>query len=802
MPIVAKLYSAFVIIFGGAALIVLALPWESHNSLSYACYLALSLIFCGVKVSLPPVSGSLPLFTVFVLLGVLEFSLPETLLLGCLGTLAYAIARSKAREGVLKSFTMAITISVSYAAFHSRLLQGIHLEIALTISIAIALFFTVDTFGMAAWRAVSNRESLLYIWRENYAWSFPLYVIGAILAGLMSILTRMVGWQTGLLVVPVFYLAYRFCAVYLARIQDGKTRAEQTAVLHLRTIEALALAIEAKDRAASNRLRRVQVYALEVGKELGLSDFELEALRSAALLHDIGKLAVPDHILFKPGKLTREEFEKMKIHPSVGAEILERVGFPYPVTPIIRHHHEKWNGTGYPDGLKGDEIPVGARILAAVDCLDALASDRQYRRANALEDAMRKVAADSGSSFDPRVVDVLKRRCRELEKLAVEQLEDSTRLLTEGQIEQGPEPARGQLRSRQTNSSADCLTSIASASQEVQTLFEFAQDLGNSLSLSDTLSLVAQRLKRIIPYDTIAIFVPSQDVLRPEFVAGDQFRVFSSLAIPFGQGLSGWVAQTCKSIINGDPAAEPGYICDDTESMPMRSALSQPLVGLNGLTSVLTLYRWEPDAFTQDHLRLMMAVAPMIALAIENALKYQQAESSAATDFMTGLPNARSLFLHLDGEVARCRRTRSPLVVMVCDMNGFKQVNDKFGHLKGNDLLHAVADKLKESCREYDYVARMGGDEFVLIFPGLTLDQVHLKTIRLNALTKDAGREVCGVETLGLSIGHACYPDDGSNGEQLLGEADRRMYLVKQKEKLRLVEPRGFDFDEMVSSKR
>src|SRR5437867_6894669 len=180
--------------------------------------------------------------------------------------------------------------------------------------------------------------------------------------------------------------------------------------LHLRTIEALALAIEAKDHTTHDHLQRVRVYAIEVAKELGIPDEEMLALHAAALLHDIGKLAVPEHIISKPGRLTPEEFGKMKIHPVVGAEILERVRFPYPVVPIVRSHHERWDGRGYPDGLKGEEIPTGARILGAVDCLDALASDRQYRRAFPLDVALEKVVADSGKSFDPRVVEVLQRR--------------------------------------------------------------------------------------------------------------------------------------------------------------------------------------------------------------------------------------------------------------------------------------------------------------------------------------------------------------------------------------------------------
>src|SRR5207247_111146 len=191
------------------------------------------------------------------------------------------------------------------------------------------------------------------------------------------------GWQTSLLLLPILYVIYRSHSSYVKRLEEEKKRveeqrnhAEEVAALHRRTIQALALAIEAKDQTTYDHLERVEVYALAVGKELGLCDSELEALRASALLHDIGKLAVPGYIISKPGKLTPEEFEKMKVHPVVGAEILEQVDFPYPVVPIVRAHHEKWDGSGYPSGLKGEAIPIGARILSAVDCPDALASDR------------------------------------------------------------------------------------------------------------------------------------------------------------------------------------------------------------------------------------------------------------------------------------------------------------------------------------------------------------------------------------------------------------------------------------------
>ena len=271
------------------------------------------------------------------------------------------------------------------------------------------------------------------------------------------------------------------------------------------------------------------------------------------------------------------------------------------------------------------------------------------------------------------------------------------------------------------------------------------------------------RLKRMIPYDSLAIYVLRRGhACAPSMSTAKTSGCFRRSRFPLGQGLSGWVAENRKPIVNGNPSVEPGYLNDETKFTTMRSALAVPLIGLNGTVSVLTLYRTERDAFTNDHLRILLAIVPKLALSIENALRFQQAESSATTDYLTGLPNARSLFLHLDSELARCRRLNSPLTVLVCDMDGFKQVNDSFGHLEGNQVLHSVAKKLKESCREYDYVARMGGDEFVLVLPGLQPDQLPQKIQRLKAITAEAGQDICANETLSLSIGHAMFPDDGS----------------------------------------
>ena len=480
--------------------------------------------------------------------------------------------------------------------------------------------------------------------------------------------------------------------------------------------------------------------------------------------------------------MTPEEFEKMKIHPLVGAEILERVSFPYPVVPLVRAHHEKWDGSGYPDGLKGEDIPLGARILAAVDCLDAMASDRQYRRALPLHEAMQQVISLSGKSFDPAVVTVLGRRYLELEHLAQAQPPRETKLSTGLKISNGKAPAAGFEVSHadEGNRESDFLASIAAARQEVQLLFELTQDLGNSLSLDETLSVVSMRLKKMVPYDAIAVYVSRGKVLIPHYVNGENYRLFSSLEIPIGEGLSGWVAENRKSILNGNPSVEAGYLNDPAKFSTLRSALAVPLEGVNGVLGSLTLYRADKDAFSRDHLRILLAIVSKVSLAIENALRFQLAEDSATTDYLTLLPNARSLFLRLDSELARCRRTLEPLTVLVCDLDGFKQVNDRFGHLEGNKVLRYVADVLRENCREYDYVARMGGDEFVILLPGSDREAVYRRISEFQSIACGDGETVHGAGIVTLSVGEAFYPDDGSDAEQLLAEADRRMYKSKR----------------------
>jgi diguanylate cyclase (GGDEF)-like protein len=472
----------------------------------------------------------------------------------------------------------------------------------------------------------------------------------------------------------------------------------------------------------------------------------------------------------------------MEIHPIVGSEILNRVQFPYPVVPIVRSHHEKWDGTGYPDGLQGNEIPIGARILSVVDCFDALTSERPYRRALSPEDAMKHLRSEIGRSYDARVVQCIEKRYQELEsavKSAVESPRYDEHLAKTGR-QVVPSAGFAELPNAAEVRATSFLASIVSARQEAQLLFELAQTLGNSLSLRETLSVVAVRLKEMIPHDSIVFFICQDNKVVPKYAHGTDYDLFVSLQIPLGQGISGWVAQNKKPIINGNPASETKYLGDPKLVSSLQSALSIPLHGREKVAGVLTLYLREKQGFSNDHLRLLLAASSKLGLSVENALQFERAEDTASTDFLTGLPNARSICVQLERELSRSKRGGIPLAVLLCDLNGFKKVNDNFGHLIGNKLLKEVAQNLKVACREYDQVGRLGGDEFVFVLPECTPDAIEDLKGRLERAVESAAGSACPDSIVTLSIGCAFHPDDGATVDELLAEADQRMYVSKE----------------------
>jgi putative nucleotidyltransferase with HDIG domain len=602
------------------------LPWHSSNSLLFGSYFVLAAIASALKIALPGLEGTVSVNFVFFLIGICSMSLSETLLLALIATLVQCFWRRQKHIGFIHfAFNLsqiALGITAAYWTYLLLFNHVFHGHAPLALLVATIIYFLLNSIVVATVVALAEATAVPKKW-ASYSWTFPYYLVGAAIAGVIQVLNRVAGWEMGILVLPAVYTIYRSYRMQRGRWDDEKRHLQDIASLHIRTVETLALAIEAKDHTTGDHLQRVRVYAMELGKDLGLSDLEQEALKAASVLHDIGKLAVPEHIISKPGKLTPEEFEKMKVHPIVGAEILEQINFPYPVAPVVRSHHEKWDGTGYPDGLAGEAIPIGARILSAVDCLDALASDRQYRRALPLDEAMAHVERDSGKAFDPRVVAALKSRYVELEQLARSQQPEERRTLSvDVKVNRGAAPDAGFAPAESSSSGPS--TSHAAASTSAFTI-----QPEDGLTLDEMLSTAAVRLRHILPYDAMAVFVSADDFLKPHFVLGENMRQLSSLRVPTGEGLVGWVVETGNSIVNGNPTVEPGFMESIQGTVVLRSALAAPLLDGSRVVGVLALYRLEPDAFTSEHLQMLQLSQYRLGAAVARHLEVQQLQKMA-----------------------------------------------------------------------------------------------------------------------------------------------------------------------------
>jgi diguanylate cyclase (GGDEF)-like protein/putative nucleotidyltransferase with HDIG domain len=788
MPVPARLFIALVGLAGLAGMVFTFLGGVPEPQPRFVVYFLLAVATSGLKVAFPGVQGTISSSFVLIMLSMTELKVPETLFLAAASAVAQTYWHSKGRVKLVHLFfnTTCVVPSVLAAAWVYREPWFTNLPEGELFRLTLAgmTYFIVNIVPIAIVVALTEGQSIQIVVRRFYDWTFCFYLVGVSLAEMVHRVSGRLGWTFTLALLPPLYLVYRSVRLYFGKMEQEKAHAESMASLHLRTIEALATAIEAKDECTGDHLRRVQVYSLEMAKHLGLSSDEVNALQAASILHDIGKLAVPDYIISKPGKLTPDEFDKMKVHTVVGAEILEQVAFPYPVAPIVRSHHEKWDGTGYPDGLKAQDIPIGARILSAVDCLDALASDRQYRRALPLDEAMGYVAGLSGRSFDPQVVDILKANYREFEQLAQNTPLRNHRLSKDLIVSRGDAPDAGFEKSATAAAAAGAGTqtvstdSIALARQEMRAIVELAVDLSKSLRMEDILSILADRLKQLVPYDSMAIYVRERSVLRARYTSGLNSDVFASLEIPVGQGLSGWVVENGKAIINGNPTVEPGYMAAMGNLGVLTSALSIPLGdGVDQLSGALTLYRAEKESYNSDHLRVLLAIKGEIARAVDGALRVQKTQQGVGADELTGLPVRDTLLAYLQDGFAMQHKG---VAVLLCDIDEFRRVNELFGRTTGDELLKLVAGILRNNSRSVDYVARVGGDEFALLLAAARPDELAGKIESLDRLVSNACRGLCGEESSGLTIGVASFPENGADAAALVAFAEQALARAKE----------------------
>ena len=629
------------------------------------------------------------------------------------------------------------------------------------------------------------------MWNENFLWSAPSYFVGALAAAVAaSVIDRGGYWMASLAAAPL-YLTYRTYKVYLGRVQDEQRHVAQVSDLHLATIEALALAIDAKDQTAQSHIRRVQVYAAGIADRLGMPETEIQGVKTAALLHDIGKLAVPEHILSKPGPLTQEEFQKIRIHPQVGAEIISGVPFPYPVAPLILSHHERWDGKGYPAGLSGNDIPLGARILSVVDYFDALMSERPYHKAMSFDAAIGLLRQESGKALDPRVVTTFIEMYPALAAEAEASQQPSRQLTRVPEHAPAARPAVGLV----TESAAptNVFEDIALAHREIYALYEIAQALGSSLGVSDTMALISSKLSNIVPFSCCALFLYSEETesLRCRFATGVEAEVIQQLTIKSGHGLTGWVARNRRPLVNARPSADFEAAGQPSDQTTLHSALVCPLVFNERFIGTISVYHIEPSVYTDDHRRLLDRISEQAAAVIYNSIVFEQTQEDSLTDPLTGLPNTRFMFMHLTRELARAERLKSEVSLLVMDLDNFKDINDTFGHHVGDRALRDVAGALRAGIRPYDICVRYAGDEFIVVLSGCGGEEAERKRVELQRAVDGLQFEARPGQLLPLaiSIGAAIFPHDGDSYETLLATADSRMYRDKTRRKRQASRP-------------
>jgi diguanylate cyclase (GGDEF)-like protein len=458
--------------------------------------------------------------------------------------------------------------------------------------------------------------------------------------------------------------------------------------------------------------------------------------------------------------------------------MLDNVNFPWAVGSIVRGHHERWDGTGYPDGLKGEEIPISARILCMADVFDAMTSKRIYRPSNTIQETLKYIRESSGTHFDPAVVQ------------AFEQL------IAEGAL---PDAYRAMIansaRSVSVSEAAEAHSAdgIGGMSSEFVAVFEIAQTAGTSLDLEEVLRLLTSKIKSMISCATCVIFVRTQDGDRLEarIALGDNSRYYEGAYAVLTRGQIGTVAQMGQGIIANYDSRDvtlPNlkYPTDAAgDWINPRSVMIVPITAGEDVVGTINLYQGQERAFSEEDLLLLTAVAPQVGAAIQNALLFQKTTETALTDVMTGLHNARYLFSYLDEEMKEAQRQSIPISVLCMDVDNFKRVNDVLGHQQGDQVLREVGQLCLSQVRDSDLVCRYAGDEFTIVLPGLNRMEGLMTKRRIEVLVDNHKPYGSGENQvrIGMSIGVATFPDDGQDAHSLIACADANMYTAKRRRK-------------------
>jgi len=634
LPLNARLFVAIVTISGLAVVarcvFVLAatdVPWE------WLLFAALTIASGAFTLKIPAIDSRLCVSELFALTCVLLFGpAAGAVTLALDGALLSIRCRMSAAQIVFNFGSLGLAVWVSGTLFffasgaqplynHAAPYAGLIVPLALTT----LTYFTLNSGLTATAVALSGRRAIWLVWREHFLPLLPSYLAGGSVSLLLVVALRELHLSAIALILPLLLISYLTLKSYFGRLEDSAHHVAQLNRLQLSTVETLATAIDAKDEVTHDHVRRVQGAALALAREIGVTDDEtLKAIAAAALLHDTGKIAIPEHILNKPGRLSPAEFEKMKLHAPIGAEILSSIEFPYPVVPIVRHHHENWDGSGYPDGLKATDIPLGARILAVVDCFDALTSDRPYRNRMDEETALGILRERRATMYDPVVVDAFVAAHRRIMPAGDP---------TPHPVARAVGSARAMLRDA-PEAQAPPPPGESAIADEALAVGSLARAMCGEASLRDAGALVWMLVRQMLPCAAaMALFVPEeeQDSLAVRYAAGAHAARLRGTRKAMGTGIAGWVAVNRRSVPNAEAALDLGADVK-TLTPPLLSALALPLIQHEKVVAVLALYATTSNAFADRHARVLDLLAPHLATSVAAPLDLDEPQTHRSGD--------------------------------------------------------------------------------------------------------------------------------------------------------------------------
>jgi putative nucleotidyltransferase with HDIG domain len=611
-------YVQFVAVVGALAIVesIVGLTTRPHPY-EWVLFAALGVLTGSFSMKIASISASVTVSDTFFITTALLFGPAPATLVVALDTFIVSYRRKHSRDRI--AFNTATPALGMWAGSHTFfLLAGIpplsHAQapieqLILPLLTLTTIYFLTNTGLIAVAIGLDTRKSPVQIWRQHFSWLSVNWFAAASVSFCFILLIYRVSYGAVIVILPLLVVLHLTLRASFGRLEDARSHLAHLDRLYLSTVETLAMAIDAKDDVTHSHVRRVQAYALGLARALGVTDEPtLKGIEAAALLHDTGKLAVPEHILNKPGKLSAAEFDQMKRHVDVGADILSLVDFPYPVVPIVRCHHENWDGTGYPRGIAGIEIPIGARILSVVDCFDALTSDRPYRSALSEQEAFDILKARRGTMYEPVVVDTFIRVHRDIVAGMVDAPahRDVMQQISRSVIAvQPPSPS---------------VSASAAVSDEIIAFVSLARLASGNGSQSDVLAMASNLMAGIVADATIAWFLVDDSSGRLVAVdaAGPAAREVRGVSLAMAEGLSGWVAAHRQVIINSEAALDLGDRAG--RAVPrLESCMSAPLVAGESLVGTMTLYSTKPAAFTDDQARLVQILAPHVAQAIWTA---------------------------------------------------------------------------------------------------------------------------------------------------------------------------------------